>query len=595
MHTKLRRSVTALVVAILLMFVFAFAAYMIETDFGKIQVTMVSIPDPSGAMLTAKLYRPASAVGQAASPAVLCLHGFQNDKETEGAFAIELARRGFVTLALDQFGHGDSGTPSGSKDATLGGDAGYAYLKSLSYVDANNLGVMGHSMGAGSTIAVGQDNPDHKALNPKCGSAGTPELHNVLLTQARYEEFASFRENQLNPASLTTNPDRLRELGLSGSAAWDTTYGNFADGSARRQTLINTVHPGVTHDAKAVTEGVQWMEEALMSAATAAAQLPADQHIYWWKEIFTLLAMLCAIFALLPATELLLATPFFAPVAQPLPGGYVAQGWWKKATINALIAGVTWPFLPAIGAGLLSLLIPSLKLIIGNGVMLWYIGNMLIFLVIFAFWYRKAHRQGVTAYQLGVSFSEKKMAIDWVIFGKTLLLGVLVVALVYAVEGICQALWGVEFRFLWPFMRQFTLPRFGYFWVYLLPAFLFFCLNGGLFLFGQARLPDFGSERRTQIVWWLRNSFAALFGLVLIWALQYLPYFAGVGPGFDVIGLGAFGHMIPLLLFVYIPTFMLMIYLLTWFFRRTGRVYLGAWIVSILVIWFLTAGTAISG
>jgi len=32
---------------------------------------------------------------------------------------------------------------------------------------------------------------------------------------------------------------------------------------------------------------------------------------------------------------------------------------------------------------------------------------------------------------------------------------------------------------------------------------------------------------------------------------------------------------------------------LTWFYRRTGRVYLGALMVSSLAMWFLAAGTVI--
>jgi hypothetical protein len=31
-------------------------------------------------------------------------------------------------------------------------------------------------------------------------------------------------------------------------------------------------------------------------------------------------------------------------------------------------------------------------------------------------------------------------------------------------------------------------------------------------------------------------------------------------------------------------------FFLTWFYRRTGKVYLGALVVSSLVVWFMTAG-----
>ncbi|MCX6038311.1 MAG: hypothetical protein NTW99_10555 [Chloroflexi bacterium] len=50
--------------------------------------------------------------------------------------------------------------------------------------------------------------------------------------------------------------------------------------------------------------------------------------------------------------------------------------------------------------------------------------------------------------------------------------------------------------------------------------------------------------------------------------------------------------MIPLLLFVYIPEFFVLFFFLTWFYRRTGKVYLGALVIANLAIWFLAAGTA---
>jgi alpha-beta hydrolase superfamily lysophospholipase len=42
------------------------------------------------------------------APAVLLLHGYQNDKDTSAAFAVELARRNIVALSIDEFGHGES-------------------------------------------------------------------------------------------------------------------------------------------------------------------------------------------------------------------------------------------------------------------------------------------------------------------------------------------------------------------------------------------------------------------------------------------------------------------------------------------------------
>lgn len=306
-------------------------------------------------------------------------------------------------------------------------------------------------------------------------------------------------------------------------------------------------------------------------------------------------ALLTALVSMIPLTNLLLKTKFFSEVAQPIPNRYVAgKKWAGMAVLNNFIAGLTWPFLASIGGFFLGQFVPSLRMAIGNGLMVWYFANFLIYLIIFSFWYKKAKKeQGVTLYDMGVSFDPEKTRINWGILAKTILVGVLLVGWLYLLTMISQRLLNIEFRILWPFMREFSAERFPFFWVYL-PAFLlFFIFNGGIFLFGQARQREYDKPWKTQLIWWLKNCLAAISGFVVVWAFQYVPFFLGTNPGFNLIGLPLFSGMIPLLLFVYIPEFIVLIFFLTWFYRRTGKVYLGALVIAMLVSWFLTAGTAL--
>ena len=55
------------------------------------------------------LYIPSTATAARPAPAVLASHGYINTREMQSPFAIELARRGFVVLAMDMEGHGYSG------------------------------------------------------------------------------------------------------------------------------------------------------------------------------------------------------------------------------------------------------------------------------------------------------------------------------------------------------------------------------------------------------------------------------------------------------------------------------------------------------
>ena len=179
--------------------------------------------------------------------------------------------------------------------------------------------------------------------------------------------------------------------------------------------------------------------------------------------------------------------------------------------------------------------------------------------------------------------------------GKTAVLGVLLFAWMYLLEGISEWALGIEFRFLWGFMRQFSLNRFGLFLIYLPPALIFFLLNGGIFFFGQARLKEYNSPARTQFIWWIKICFAFMFGLLIVWAIQYVPYlYLGMAPGYEALGLPQYAQMRPLMLFVLIPEFSFLLFLNIWFFRRTGRIYLGALVAASMATWFTAAGSLIA-
>jgi poly(3-hydroxybutyrate) depolymerase len=80
----------------------------IQKDWGNIQVTSGMINattvDNKDYSMGYKLYVPKSATQGSPAPAVLCLHGYQNDHETSAGYALEIARHGYVALAIDEFG-----------------------------------------------------------------------------------------------------------------------------------------------------------------------------------------------------------------------------------------------------------------------------------------------------------------------------------------------------------------------------------------------------------------------------------------------------------------------------------------------------------
>ncbi|MBA4384383.1 MAG: hypothetical protein C0410_06580 [Anaerolinea sp.] len=604
MSGKVKKSVNWIIICVVIITLAAGTAKLIETDFGKVDVSNIFLTDENGDTVAARLYRPVAATAASPLPAVINIHGYQNDKLVDDSFAIELSRRGFVVISPDIMGHGDS-DPKFDLGGLLGGastggmQSVFLYTKSLPYVDAANIGVMGHSLGSILTQILGTINPDIKALNPQCGYAGSPDLKNLLLTQAKYDEFSIFREGLLTVDSLPTNAARIAAMGLAAdSVDWDTTYGSFEDGTARRIALIPMEHHFLPLNQKAVAEGVAWMEEALKGGVSG---LDPNNQVFWWKEIFGLITLLTAIFLLIPLTNLLLASKFFAPVAQPMPTRHVAKkgNWWLFATINMLIGGITYPIFTQWSAlsDKYEAIFPWLKLSVGNGVFVWLLVNAVICAILFTIWYRGAQKkQNITMYDMGVSFDQEKTVLDWKVIGKTALLGFILFMTLYLLEGFFQVMLGQEFRFVWPYMRQFAnAERVGLFFLYMIPALLFFLINGGLFLFGQIHQKEASSPAKTQWLWWIKVCYAFLGGLLIIWLIQYVPwYLFNAGPGFELMGMPQFSALWPLMLQVYIPEFMILLFLHVWFYRRTGKIYLGALVVASLMIWFLAAGTVVS-
>jgi hypothetical protein len=86
------------------------------------------------------------------------------------------------------------------------------------------------------------------SINIQCGFPGNPTLRNVLLTQARYDEFSFFRDGLFIVDSLPATKNRMDAFGLSAPVAWDTTYGTFADGTARSTISCRLCHVS-HHDA----------------------------------------------------------------------------------------------------------------------------------------------------------------------------------------------------------------------------------------------------------------------------------------------------------------------------------------------------------
>ena len=641
-------------------------AHGIQTDHGNVAVSEGVIVTEEG-NLTYKLYVPAGATAENPAPGVLLLHGYQNDHETCAAYAIELARRGAVVMALDEYGHGgtevglinrgfvnhrvkvnfgeeseadgtfaSAGGPKRyrlmmnfsnlsffdekySKDAdgnaitdsSCGGTAAYAALVAMDNVDPTRLGVSGHSMGTWSSWSVaaafsGMTDENGADISPKatvlqCGELFRDSVYdteaisfnNVLLLQAIYDEFSYFRDYKKFVDDTVLHSElRAEFLGCDvADAAWDTTFGSFEDGTARRMELLETNHRLTTHDAAGLAVALDWFDEAL----GLDTQLASNDHAAMTKEWLVFGAMLLAIGAMIPLMELLLTLPFFVSVAQPLPaaeGILPKRKWRKNAAITMFLAGATYPFMTQLGHGLFPFPEGIFRMTIGNGFLCWYLLLIGIMIGTTAVSVKKAKKQGITLWHsLGLAGPGEEK-INWALCGKSALLTACMIGMMYVLVALFETLFLLDFRFIWPFFKTFTPARFGQFLVYLPFFALFFALNNSKIFAGMRTAATYEKGAKGFFSCWWRSAMLMIGGVLVIVLIEYIPFFMGIGPGADLLFSSTFGGPFMSILIVFVPQVLVFSVLCTYIYRRTGNVYTGAITVAAMAAWIITGGSA---
>lgn len=166
---KFKKPIVWLVISLVLILIGSLTASQFNSSGGDVEVSRIYFDTPRGE-LSGLLYKPEGADNQP-RPTLIATHGYLNSGEMQDAQAIEMSKRGYVVLALDQYDHGHStGTmekpvpffsfwPHAIYDAVQ-----YMYEQEYVMKDESGNGliaVSGHSMGGfSSTHAVILDEAD---------------------------------------------------------------------------------------------------------------------------------------------------------------------------------------------------------------------------------------------------------------------------------------------------------------------------------------------------------------------------------------------------------------------------------------------------
>ena len=555
-------------------------AWSIQTDGGSVEVRDLRWVASGGTRMSGLLYVPAGATADNPAPGIVAVHGYINSRETQDGFAIELSRRGFVVLAIDQTGHGYSDPPAFRNG--FGGPDALAYLRTLDIVDRDNIGLEGHSMGGWAVlVAAAQAPDDYRSIvieGSSTGSSGAPDAtatypRNLAVVFSKYDEFSGGMWGSPIAADVPQGDKLKAAFGTSSDVEVGRVYGSIADGTARVFHQPPVTHPADHFSRVAIGHAIDWFQQTL----DGAESLPAADQVWYWKEIGNLVALFGMVLLMFGVGGLLLSTPFFSDLVQASGPSKGARGpaWWGAALVFAALPAVTlFPFKTLGGALRPSALFAQA---ITTQVMVWAVLVGLISAALFVLWHvTSGRKRGATSDDYGLTWGG---GVDGSKLARSVALGVLVVSAAYASLVLTSFFFTTDFRF-WVFAVKpmsalhlrislsYVIPFVAFFWVY------------GVVLFGQLRRDE------GPVAEMFRFLALSTFGFVGLIAYQYVPLFMDGTLAIPSESLWS------IIAFQFLPIMTIVGLVTAYFQRKTGHVYVGAVVSGLLVTWIVVASQA---
>ena len=606
-----------------------------------------------GVVKSGILYRPKSATMSNKLPAVVLTHGYLNNREHQLPNAVELARRGFVVLTIDREGHGnyENEHDTGALMATSGLYEAVKYVYNLPYVDTAKIGISGHSMGGYTTaMTLYQDmyNPANQAKGTGLGlvSAGLMQGWSTYIAsgdmlgmdvdvgmlKAQDDEFF------FTSKDVEGNPTICRQyLQSQGAASFvkDMSYkttgkidikngGIYVNGQLVEAELgqqvngafrvvyedVGGIHPTNHFSVESTSYVVDFFYKAFGTPRGFEA-IKTTNQVWVLKEIMATLGWVGIIFMIFPLLQLLFTVPFFAELrkrryetadgriayedvdeavevggASELKGLRKHLSFWIPAVACTLFAGFSiapiqeWAggvfeqsaLFPQDTTGWVALWSVCCGLFALTMVLLTNLVNRIINVVD----YREdaaAHHEDVLGVARIGSVSR---------FLKTALLAAIVVVAMYLVLFVNWAVWKVDFRF-WTFcMKVFEVDV-------MLPTILRYAVFFGIFYVCNAICNQ--SYRVKNLPEWATiaiNAFFNVAGIALVFAIQY-GTFCSTGEMWK-----PEMNLSYIVLFPIIPVLVVATIISRVLYKKTGNIWLGALINTLLWTAVTVSGTAAS-
>ena len=595
-----------------LLFVLAFLSFLVQSDFGNVNVKSHTLYSSNNQYVVYDLYKPSSASKENKAPFIVVVPGFQRSKEALSNIAIELSRRGNVVALIDPYAQGMSSSSLSRRAATTEGYGMFALIDTVSkgnlfdFVDIDKMASTGHSMGGNAAIR-GANYFGREAIRENKKS----KLHsvyvsgyvltltekvledvrsNVGVSYALYDEGAFRNELQgwdagnmkIAPEALRTVNSILDENQKLDVIELEKFYGEIDKNTARVIYNERLLHPFQPYNNIATANQLIYFDKVFNSDIKLD---PYDQ-IWQWKELFTLLSMITSLIMLIPLTRFLLKLNFFSELVKEVPKPLPVQNrkgkvvFWSIFIIGATVACLT--FIPMVDIAKIIFQKASNRELtwffpqrMNNSVMLWATFNGVFGAILFFGSYHLFGRKaGIKKDSWGIKITNIEIV-------KTFLLGLLVFLIYYGILNVIHFIFHVDYRFWFMGVRIFQ-PQMLLVLAMYFPFFFVFFLSNSLRVNGAMRFEN-QPEWISRLVAGLANSS----GLIMIIVIQYFV-FLYTGSVFWTTNWLSVN-----LLFGIVPMMFFLPYFNRVFFEMTGRIYLGPVITCLIFIMILSTNTVV--
>ena len=595
-----------------LLFVLAFLSFLVQSDFGNVNVKSHTLYSSNNQYVVYDLYKPSSASKENKAPFIVVVPGFQRSKEALSNIAIELSRRGNVVALIDPYAQGMSSSSLSRRAATTEGYGMFALIDTVSkgnlydFVDTDKMASTGHSMGGNAAIR-GANYFGREAIRENKKS----KLHsvyvsgyvltltekvledvrsNVGVSYALYDEGAFRNELQgwdagnmkIAPEALRTVNSILDENQKLDVIELEKFYGEIDKNTARVIYNERLLHPFQPYNNIATANQLIYFDKVFNSDVKLD---PYDQ-IWQWKELFTLLSMITSLIMLIPLTRFLLKLNFFSELVKEVPKPLPEQNrkgkvvFWSIFIIGATVACLT--FIPMVDIAKIIFQKASNRELtwffpqrMNNSVMLWATFNGVFGAILFFGSYHLFGRKaGIKKDSWGIKITNIEIV-------KTFLLGLLVFLIYYGTLNVIHFIFHVDYRFWFMGVRIFQ-PQMLLVLAMYFPFFFVFFLSNSLRVNGAMRFEN-QPEWISRLVAGLANSS----GLIMIIVIQYFV-FLYTGSVFWTTNWLSVN-----LLFGIVPMMFFLPYFNRVFFEMTGRIYLGPVITCLIFIMILSTNTVV--